>query len=102
MNIEVAKAIPEDETEHGIDAEAVSDDDDEGSNDFTDTVVLSEDSLLVDDVSTAEINVEKLIEEVAKADNAEAARKKEVRRRLEELAERKLLDDTFSMEFDAD
>lgn len=59
-----------------------------------------------DDVAdtSAEINVEKLIADFEKSDAEIAARKKEIRRRLEELAEAKSLslDDTFAIDFDDD
>jgi predicted FMN-binding regulatory protein PaiB len=68
-----------------------------------DTIVFSsaKGSDNVGDVSV-EINVEDLIAEFEASQNAEAARKKEIRRRLEEIAEQraamKELEDTFSFD----
>ena len=70
---------------------------------FTDTTVLS-DSEGTDNVGDAsvEINVEQLIADFEKSDEQLSARRKEVRRRLEELAELKALEDTFAFDFDDD
>ena len=70
---------------------------------FTDTVVLAETGS-TDNVGDAsvEINVEELIADIERSKDEVSARKKEVRRRLEELAESKDLDDTFAIEFDED
>jgi predicted FMN-binding regulatory protein PaiB len=71
------------------------------------TVVISEteESDNVGDVSV-EINVEELVAEIEASQNQDAHRKKEIRRRLEELEEQKLaakeLDDTFNMELGGD
>lgn len=72
-----------------------------------DTIVFStaKGSDNVGDVSV-EINVEELIREFESAQNDEAARKKEIRRRLEEIREQreamKELEDTFAGDFDDD
>jgi hypothetical protein len=72
-----------------------------------DTIVFSsaKGSDNVGDVSV-EINVEDLIAECEASQNAEAARKKEIRRRLEEIAEQraamKELEDTFSFDMNED
>jgi hypothetical protein len=78
--------------------------DDEGEADpDEDTVVYSpaKNSDNVGDVSV-EINVEELIAEIESSATSEAARKKEVRRRLEEIREQKEamreLEDTFSLD----
>ncbi|MDJ0813266.1 MAG: hypothetical protein QNJ23_06040 [Woeseiaceae bacterium] len=68
-----------------------------------DTVVLTEDLADIGDLSdTAEIDVEKLVEKMDKADDAD--HKKEVHRRLEELAEKKReeaeLDSTYNFNLD--
>jgi hypothetical protein len=70
---------------------------------MTETVVLAETGS-TDNVGDAsvEINVEELIADIEKSKDEVSARKKEVRRRLEELAESKDLDDTFAIEFDED
>ena len=72
-----------------------------------DTIVFStaKGSDNVGDVSV-EINVEELIAEFESSQNDEAARRKEIRRRLEEIRERKEamkeLEDTFSGELSED
>ena len=68
-----------------------------------DTVVLTEDLADIDDLGeTTEVDVEKLVEKMDKA--ADAQHKKEVHRRLEELAEKKReqeeLDSTFNFNLD--
>lgn len=81
------------------------DDDEPGEED--DTVVFSsaKGSDNVGDVSV-EINVEELIAELEASHDSAAARKKEVRRRLEEIREQreamKELEDTFSLDFNDD
>ncbi|MDH3440687.1 MAG: hypothetical protein OEM63_08055 [Gammaproteobacteria bacterium] len=80
-------------------------DDDEFDNfaddEMAETVTLPE-SEFTDNVGDAsvEINVEELIAEIEQSHDAEAARKKEVRRRLEELAEEGSLEDTYAVDFD--
>lgn len=75
--------------------------------DAEDTIVFSsaKNSDNVGDVSV-EINVEELIAEFESSQNAEAARKKEIRRRLEEISEQrqamKELEDTFSFDMNED
>jgi hypothetical protein len=52
---------------------------------------------------TGELNVDELVSRSSKTDPNELARKREVRRRLEEIAERRnsdLLDDTFNFNLD--
>lgn len=87
-----------------------SDDDvaiDEEEDVADDTIVFStaKGSDNVGDVSV-EINVEELIAEFEMSQNSEAARKKEIRRRLEEIREQreamKELEDTFSGDFGDD
>ena len=53
----------------------------------------------VGDVSV-EINVEELIADIEASESEDAARKREIRRRLEEAVENKSLDDTYALEFD--
>ncbi len=101
MGNKVSKTISDDEEdiEVGDDDENASDDDD----DFTDTVILSEsnsDDDENDEESTAEINVERLMAELEKTDHQDAARRKEIRRRLEELAEERSFEDTYAFDFD--
>lgn len=99
MNNDVGKEIPDDAE---LDTDDELDEDDDGE-DFVDTVILSETSLIetVDDI-TAEINVEKLIADMEGSDAEDVAHKKEVRLRLEELAEQRSLEDTYAFEFDKD
>ena len=97
----VGKTISDEDEEIEVDDEDenVGDDDD----DFTDTVILSDSNSDDDDddeESTAEINVERLMAELEKTDHQDAARRKEIRRRLEELAEEKSFEDTYAFEFD--
>ena len=70
-------------------------------DELAETVVLPEDSS-TDNVGDAsvEINVEQLIADIEQSDDEVSARKKEVRRRLEELAENKSFEDTYAIEFD--
>ncbi|GMR17236.1 MAG: hypothetical protein BMS9Abin32_306 [Gammaproteobacteria bacterium] len=66
-----------------------------------DTIVMTEmpSTDTVGDVS-AEINVEALIAEVEAIDDEQVAHKKEVRQRLEEMAEEKSFEDTYAIDFD--
>ena len=68
-----------------------------------DTVVITEDLADIDDLTdTAELDVEQLVAKLDSSDDA--ARRKEVHRRLEELAERKReaaeLDSTYNFNLD--
>jgi hypothetical protein len=81
------------------DAESVIDDEES-----VETVVLSEPQITdnVGDVSV-EINVEELIADIESENDEDAARKKEVRRRLEDMAEEKSFEDTYAIDLnDAD
>jgi hypothetical protein len=81
------------------DAESVVDDEES-----VETVVLSEPQITdnVGDVSV-EINVEELIADIESENDEDAARKKEVRRRLEDMAEEKSFEDTYAIDLnDAD
>lgn len=84
---------------------------DEGEVDLVDedivdeTIVLTEpsDTDNVGDVSV-EINVEELVAELEAMDNGDSARRREIRRRLDELREEKEavkdLGDTYAMDLD--
>lgn len=78
------------------------DDDDDFMDDEIpeETVVLSEsvDSDNVGDVSV-EINVEELVAQVEAEQSGDAARKAEIRRRLEEIYESKDIEDTYAIDF---
>lgn len=81
------------------DTESVVDDEES-----VETVVLSEPQITdnVGDVSV-EINVEELIADIESEKDEDAARKKEVRRRLEDMAEEKSFEDTYAIDLnDAD
>lgn len=65
------------------------------------TVVMSEDTF-DDSDDSMEVNVDALVAALEKAEAADLQRKKEVRRRLEELAEKRSLEDTFAIDFDDD
>lgn len=72
------------------------------------TVVLSEDAADLDEVddATAEVNVEKLVARVESGDIDAAEHKKEVKRRLEEIEERRRtreeLDSTYNFNIEED
>lgn len=80
-------------------------DDEEDISDDTIVFSTTKGSDNVGDVSV-EINVEELIKEFETSADNEAARKKEIRRRLEEIREQretmKELEDTFAGDFDDD
>ncbi len=81
------------------DAESVVDDEES-----VETVVLSEPQITdnVGDVSV-EINVEELIANIETENDEDAVRKKEIRRRLEDMAEEKSFEDTYAIDLkDAD
>jgi len=69
-------------------------------DELAETVVLPENSP-TDNVGDAsvEINVEQLIADIEQSDDEVSTRKKEVRRRLEELAEDNSLEDTYAVDF---
>jgi hypothetical protein len=75
----------------------------------TDSIELDETTVLSDppvtdnvgDVSV-EINVEELIANIENENNEDAARKKEIRRRLEEMAEEKSFEDTYAIDLGDD
>lgn len=102
MSMEFDEAVPDEEdVDESVDVDA----DIDSEVDLADTVVLSESEAVstdnVGDVSV-EINVEQLIADIESEDDAEAAKKKVVRRKLEELAEEKSFEDTYAIEFDAE
>ena len=76
------------------------DEDDDVSEDTT--VVLDETGAFTDNVGdvSVEINVEELLAELEGLEDKDAHRKKEIRRRLEELAEERELEDTYAIDFD--
>jgi hypothetical protein len=92
MNNEVGDVNPDVEDEEF---------DEFADDDMVETVVLPETDL-TDNVGDAsvEINVEQLIADIEGTDDEVSARKKEIRRRLEEMAEEKSFEDTYAIEFE--
>lgn len=90
MQSEVDDAKPEDDVDDEIDTDIP-----EG------TVVMSEDSFDDADVSM-EVNVEGIVKEFENSQTDDLGKKKEVRRKLEEIAESKSFEDTYAVEFDED
>jgi hypothetical protein len=84
-----------------IDDEDVENPDAEVSEEFDpdETAVLSEDQSTdnIGDVSV-EINVEELIANIEGEESKDVARKKEIRRRLEEVAEEQSFEDTYAID----
>ena len=84
------------------------DDDVDSIGDSEDTVVLSEDAADIDSVDddSAEINIEKLVAKIESGEGDADAHRKEIHRRLEELAEQRRvereLDSTFNFNLDDD
>ena len=66
------------------------------------TVVLDDTSVLTDNVGdvSVEINVEELIADIEADGDEDAHRKKEIRRRLEEMAEERSFEDTYAIDVD--
>lgn len=80
--------------------------DDVSTDEPEDTVVLSDDDIDVDNVGdiSVEINVEELVAKLEATDNDDVARKREIRRRIEEVREEREadLDSTFNFRLDED
>jgi hypothetical protein len=91
-----------DETE--IDETEFGDNEFEAEADIGDgtTVVLDETGILTDNVGdvSVEINVEEIIADIEASEDEDAHRKKEIRRRLEEMAEEKSHEDTYAIDVD--
>ena len=84
-----------DEPENDID----DDDVEEFSGDETIVMSDSDDDDSDDDLDVSmEVNVEKLMAEMEKTGADDVARKKEIRRRLEEIQESRSLEDTYSFD----
>ena len=98
MNSEIANGEKADEV----------DDDVEATDAAEDTVVLSEDAVDVDNVGdiSVEINVEELVAKIESADDDDTGRKREIKKRLEELHEQREadaeLDSTYNFNLDDD
>ena len=82
--------MPPDVDDKNTENEIVKDFDDDAAEA---TVVMSEDSFDDGDISM-EVNVESLVKELDRSNVDDLARKKEVRRKLEELAEEQSFEDT--------
>ncbi len=83
-----------------VDADVI---DEEEAIETVETVVLTETAFTdnVGDVSV-EINVEELVAKVEAEHDDDAARKKAIRQRLEEIAEDQSFEETYAIEFDKD
>lgn len=88
---------PESNETESIDGFDIPQDEDELDVDPDQTVVLAEDTFSDPDISM-EVNVEKLVAELEGADNGDAHRKAEIRRRLEELADDGSFEDTYAID----
>ena len=77
--------------------------DDFDETESVETAVLSE-PVITDNVGdvSVEINVEELIADIESENDEDAARKKEIRRRLEEVAEEQSLEDTYAIDLNDD
>lgn len=87
-------------------ADSEPEDDDEDIEDFDgeETIVMSSaDEDDDDDLDVSmEVNVEKLMAEMEKTKSDDVERKKEIRRRLEEIQEQRSIEDTYSFDMYAD
>lgn len=74
----------------------------EADNSENTTVVLDDTSVLTDNVGdvSVEINVEELIADIELHEDKDVHHKKEIRRRLEEMAEEKSFEDTYAIDVD--
>jgi hypothetical protein len=90
-------------TEMGDQEHNIDDDDEDLEDDFMPSDADEDDTDNIGDVSV-EINVESLIAEIEEAHDSDAARKREVHRRLEEIREQrevsKEMEDTFAAYLD--
>jgi hypothetical protein len=87
-----------------VDETAIDDNEIETEADIGDgtTVVLDETGVLTDNVGdvSVEINVEEIIADIEASEDEDAHRKKEIRQRLEEMAEEKSFEDTYAIDVD--
>jgi hypothetical protein len=90
-DVEMNSVVEDDDVDE-LDAADADDELAAGENESTDNV---------GDVSV-EINVEELIAKIETDDDADVARKKEIRIRLEELAEEKSFEDTYAVDLGSD
>ena len=96
MNSESDQSRPDD------DEDLVDDFDDDEVDEMPEETVVLTDTQITDNVGdvSVELNVEELIAEVEAEKDQDAARKKEIRLRLEELAESKNFEDTYAFDLD--
>ncbi len=85
----------------------IDEDDDEQPEDDTLNIRLSGDDDDDDDADddgdlSAELNVEELLAQLERTKSDDIARKKEIRRRLEEIQEERSLEDTYSFDLNSD
>ena len=92
MNSEVDQTNPEEELEK------IDEFDDGEMTEIVDISEFEESDNLGDE--SVEINVEALIPDIESSGDEYSARKKEVRRKLEELAETSSMKDTYAIDFD--
>jgi hypothetical protein len=92
MNTEFEEAVP------ATDADEI---DKVSEEELAETVVLP-DTMRTDNVGdvSVEINVEQLIADIEGEEDKDTAKKKAVRRKLEDLAEDQSFEDTYAIEFD--
>lgn len=95
--------MPTKPTDNDVDSDVDNDDNGDNEDEFdgTETVVMSDDDDDSDDDLldvSMEVNVEKLMSEMEKTATDDIARKKEIRRRLEEIQEERSLEDTYSFD----
>lgn len=95
-----------DELPIGDEIDEIDEDDDEQPEDDTLNIRLSDDDDDDDadddgDLS-AELNVEELLAQLERTKSDDIARKKEIRRRLEEIQEERSLEDTYSFDLNGD
>ena len=91
---------------HDNEADSAPEDDDDDVEEFDgdQTIVMSsDDDDDGDDLDVSmEVNVEKLMAEMEKTKADDVERKKEIRRRLEEIQEQRSIEDTYSFDMYAD
>ncbi|MBT8086170.1 MAG: hypothetical protein HKN35_01050 [Woeseia sp.] len=81
--------------------DAVENQDDDEIEEFSpdETIIMSNDDDGDDELDVSmEVNVEKLMAEMDKTDKNDVGRKKEIRRRLEEIQELRSVEDTYSFD----
>jgi hypothetical protein len=102
MNSDTGNPKPTNADEEFVEEEFEEEFEEEAAASEDTTVVLDETGVLTDNVGdvSVEINVEELIADIEATEDEDAHRKKEIRRRLEEMAEEKSFEDTYAVDFD--